>query len=271
VAEMDMGTRTVDAAMLAALNRDDGPELTTAERASSDRQWAYGHVIVDEAQELSEMAWRVVMRRVPTRSLTVVGDIAQTGSPAGARSWGQMLDRYVPGRWREQRLLINYRTPAAIMKVAADVLAAVAPDEIPPEPVRDDGPPPSAVRIAPSDLQARLPVLVAAELGRIGGESGEGRLAVISSCARHADVCTALPDAPAGATPEALDSAVVVLTAEEAKGLEFDSVVVVDPAGITGESPRGGQDLYVAITRPTRRLTIVHDDDLPPALAALGA
>ncbi|GLZ04635.1 DNA helicase [Actinomadura sp. NBRC 104412] len=271
VADLKMmdGRPVLDATTLADLNRDTGPAPTTAERAASDRQWAYGHVIVDEAQELSEMAWRTVMRRVPTRSLTVVGDIAQTGSPAGARSWGQMLDRYVPGRWREQRLLINYRTPAAIMKVAADVLAEVAPDQVPPEPVRDDGPPPSAVRIPASALETRLPMLVAAELGRIRGGSGEGRLAVISSCARHPDVCTALPDAPAGATPEALDSPVVVLTAEEAKGLEFDSVIVVDPAGISSESPRGGQDLYVAITRPTRRLTVVHDGDLPPALAAL--
>jgi DNA helicase IV len=260
----------LDAALLAGRNRDDGPPLTTAERARSDRQWAYGHVIVDEAQELSEMAWRTIMRRVPTRSLTVVGDIAQTGSPAGARSWGQMLDRYVPGRWREQRLMVNYRTPAAIMRVAAEVLAAVAPEQVPPEPVRDDGPPPFAVRTAPAELPRRLPGLVRAELGEIGGgDRGEGRLAVISSAGRHPAVCAALPGAPAGATPEALDAPVVVLTCEEAKGLEFDSVIVVDPAGITAESPRGGQDLYVAITRATRRLTVVHDGDLPAALGSL--
>jgi DNA helicase IV len=262
VAELEM----VDAATLAERQQDEGPRLTTAERAAADREWTYGHVIVDEAQELSEMAWRTVMRRVPTRSLTVVGDIAQTGSPAGARSWGQMLDRYVPGRWREQRLMVNYRTPAAIMRVAADLLAAVAPDQIPPEPVRDDGPPPRAVRIAPEHVGE----LVARELAEIGaGEGGEGRVAVISSGRRYPAVCAALPDAEAGATPEALDSPVVVLTTEEAKGLEFDSVIVVDPAGVMSESPRGGQDLYVAITRATRRLTVVHDNDLPPTLAAL--
>ncbi|NED56853.1 helicase, partial [Micromonospora aurantiaca] len=93
-------------------HHDGGPPLTTAQRALADREWVYGHVIVDEAQELSEMAWRTVMRRVPTRSMTVVGDIAQTGNAAGAATWGQMLDRYVPGRWREQRLMVNYRTPA---------------------------------------------------------------------------------------------------------------------------------------------------------------
>ncbi|MEU5991818.1 helicase [Spirillospora sp. NPDC047418] len=256
----------ISAGELAERHHDGGPSRTTAQRALADREWVYGHVIVDEAQELSEMAWRAVMRRVPTRSLTVVGDIAQTGNAAGAATWGQMLDRYVPGRWREQRLLVNYRTPAAIMRVAAGVLAAVDPGQTPPEPVRDDGPPPTAVALP----VAELPALVRSELALVTDDvAAEGRLAVIASGARHAAVLDALPDAAAGATPEALDSPVVVLTTEEAKGLEFDAVIVVDPSGILAESPKGGQDLYVALTRPTRRLTIVHDNDLPPLLASL--
>ena len=121
----------VDAETLAAWNRDSGPALSTAERAAADRSWAYGHVIVDEAQELSAMAWRMVLRRNPARSMTVVGDVAQTGSPAGARSWKEVLDPLVRGRWREERLTVNYRTPAEIMAVAADVLAAIAPGERP--------------------------------------------------------------------------------------------------------------------------------------------
>ncbi|WP_227023037.1 HelD family protein [Actinomadura rubrobrunea] len=258
----------LDAGLLAERHRDDGPPLTTAERAAGDRTWTYGHVIVDEAQELSEMAWRTVMRKVPTRSLTVVGDIAQTGSPAGARSWGQMLDRYVSSGWREQRLLVNYRTPAAIMRVAEDVLAAVAPEQTAPRAVRDDGPPPVAVHVPAARLPDRLGALVRAELDEVV-DGAAGRLAVITSAARRAAVRAALPDAPAGATPEALDSPAVVLTCEEAKGLEFDAVIVVDPAGILAESPRGGQDLYVAITRATRRLTVVHHGDLPPMLSRL--
>ncbi|TDB84129.1 helicase [Actinomadura sp. KC216] len=258
---------------LAERHQDGGPPLTTAQRALADREWVYGHVIVDEAQELSEMAWRTVMKRVPTRSLTVVGDIAQTGSAAGAASWGQMLDRYVPGRWREQRLLVNYRTPAAIMRVAARVLAAVAPGQTPPESVRDDGPPPTALAMPvtelPSLVRSELSSIAAGTPDGIGGAFKEGRLAVIASAARHAAVRAALPDAAAGATPEALDSPAVVLTAEEAKGLEFDSVIIVDPAGILTGSPKGGQDLYVALTRATRRLTVVHDGDLPPVLADL--
>ena len=146
----------VDAATLADWNRDSGQQLTTAERAWADPSWAYGHVIVDEAQELSAMAWRMVMRRIPTRSLTVVGDVAQRGSAAGARSWAQMLDPYVGGRWREERLTVNYRTPAEIMAVAGDVLAAVAPGEQPPESVREEGVPPRAIKISPSP-QDHLP------------------------------------------------------------------------------------------------------------------
>src|SRR5262249_3627053 len=121
------GQGFVDAATLADWNRDPGQQLTTAERAWADPSWAYGHVIVDEAQELSAMAWRMVMRRIPTRSMTVVGDVAQRGNAAGARSWAQMLDPYVKGRWHEEMLTVNYRTPAEIMAVAAHLLARAAP------------------------------------------------------------------------------------------------------------------------------------------------
>ncbi len=103
-------------------------QLDLVERASADRGWTYRHVVVDEAQELSEMDWRVLMRRCPGRSFTVVGDLAQRRSPAGATSWGEMLDPYVPGRWEYRSLTVNYRTPAEIMAVAAQVLAEFAPD-----------------------------------------------------------------------------------------------------------------------------------------------
>ncbi|MBB4931493.1 DNA helicase IV [Lipingzhangella halophila] len=255
----------LDTARIAERHRDSGPAQTTADRAAADREWAYGHVIVDEAQELSEMAWRVVMRRVPTRSLTVVGDLAQTGSAAGARSWHAMLDRYVHGRLHEERLLVNYRTPAQIMEVAADVLREVAPEQDPPESVRDGESAPRAVRVSPGALAGELRALVAAELAAIG----EGRLAVLTPAARHAATAAALPDAAAEATPDALDNPVAVLTPTQSKGLEFDAVVVVDPAGVLDASPTGGHDLYVAITRATRRLTVVHEGELPRMLGRL--
>ena len=259
----------VDAATLADWNRDSGQQLTTAERAWADPSWAYGHVIVDEAQELSAMAWRMVMRRIPTRSLTVVGDVAQRGSAAGARSWAQMLDPYVGGRWREERLTVNYRTPAEIMAVAGDVLAAVAPGEQPPESVREEGVPPRAIKISPSPqgpLATGAAAVVDAELADM---PDGGKLAVIAPTARIGELARALPYAVPGESAEVLDSPVALLTVGQAKGLEFDRVVLVDPAGIWSQSPAGGHDLYVALTRATHRLTVVHHGDLPPALSRL--
>jgi DNA helicase IV len=263
----------VDASTLADWNRDPGQQLTTAERAWADPSWAYGHVIVDEAQELSAMAWRMVMRRIPTRSLTVVGDVAQRGSAAGARSWAQMLDPYVKGRWHEEYLTVNYRTPAEIMTVAADVLASVAPDEQPPESVREEGVPPRAVR----GLD-QVAAVVGAEHAELGAGNGSGngpgngqggRLAVIAPTARIGELARALPVAVPGDRPEVLDSPVALLTVGQSKGLEFDRVVLVDPAGILAQSPAGGHDLYVALTRATHRLTVVYDGDLPAALSRL--
>jgi DNA helicase IV len=255
------GQGFVDAATLAEWNRDTGQQLTTAERAWADPNWAYGHVIVDEAQELSAMAWRMVMRRIPTRSLTVVGDVAQRGSTAGARSWAEMLDPYVHDKWHEELLTVNYRTPAEIMAVAADVLASVAPDEIPPESVREEGVAPRAI----SGLDQAAAV-VAAELAEM---TDGGRVAVIAPGARLAELAQAIPAAVPGDRPEMLDSPVALLTVIQSKGLEFDRVVLVDPAGILAQSPVGGHDLYVAITRATHRLTVIHDNDLPPSLHRL--
>ncbi|GII04879.1 HelD family protein [Planobispora takensis] len=290
-------TRLLEAGMLAERHEDSGPDRTTAQRAAADRTWAYGHVIVDEAQELSAMAWRTVMRRVPARSLTVVGDLSQTGSAAGARSWGEMLDPYLEGRWREERLTVNYRTTARIMAVAADVLAAVDPGARAPEPVREDGEAPRAVRLEAAGGIAGLPALVEAELTAVraglaepetgpagsgvttGGSGGSGdlgdygvaagadagRLAVIVPDARHAEVAALFPyDAQ-----DVLDRPVAVLTPATAKGLEFDAVVVVEPAEILARGPAGGRDLYVALTRATRRLTVAHRGPLPEMLSRL--
>jgi hypothetical protein len=258
----------VDAETLAAWNRDNGPALSTAERAGADRSWAYGHVIVDEAQELSAMAWRMVLRRNPARSMTVVGDVAQTGSPAGALSWKDMLGPLVGGRWREERLTVNYRTPAEIMAVAADVLASVSPDEVPPESVRSEGALPVALHVPTSGLPAGVAAQARADLAALGGPDG-GRLAVIAPDALVPALAEAVPAAVPGDRPESLDSAAALLTVSQAKGLEFDRVIVADPAGILTQSENGGHDLYVAITRATHRLAVVYDGELPAALHRL--
>lgn len=253
----------LDAHLLADRHHDSGPVLSTADRAGADRDWAYGHVIVDEAQELSPMAWRTVMRRVPTRSLTVVGDVAQTGSAAGTDSWDAALQSYAPGKVHVEHLRVNYRTPAPIMAVAADVLREAAPDQEVPESVREEGDAPRAARIAGL---GDLPALVAEERRAVG----EGRVAVVTSDASLAGVREALPGAlrtDPGARDAAGD-AVVVLSATQSKGLEFDSVIVVRPEELLAQ-PRGANDLYVAVTRATRRLTVAHEADLPDLLKRL--
>jgi DNA helicase IV len=264
--EILMATDLMDAYRLAERHGAERYE-TAAERAAADRSWTFGHVIVDEAQELSPMAWRTLMRRVPSKSMTVVGDIAQTGDIAGATSWHQVLSPYVADRWKLTELTVNYRTPAEIMAVAADVLASVDPELEPPTSVRETGVPPWSERVA--ELTTELPELVARELAEVG----EGKLAVIVPAARlgelGAAITTAVPGSAVGSRGAALEERAVVLGVTDAKGLEFDSVVVVDPEGILTESPRGASDLYVALTRATQRLGVVHTGELPEMLRRL--
>ncbi|MEV7970388.1 ATP-binding domain-containing protein [Sphaerisporangium sp. NPDC088356] len=252
----------MDAERFAARHRGDDIHLTTAERAAADRTWAYGHIIVDEAQELSAMAWRMLMRHSPNRSMTIVGDIAQTGSVAGTASWGQVLDSYADGRWREETLTVNYRTPVELMAVAADVLKLVGPGLTAPESVRETGVRPWARRI---DGTGDLGAIVSGEI--VEG----GRLVVIVPATRAAElgeaVTSSVPGAVAGPGADALEAPVAVLTVADAKGLEFDGVVVVEPGEILAESPRGPSDLYVALTRATRRLGVVHTGELPAVLS----
>ncbi|QGU04493.1 Helicase IV [Corynebacterium comes] len=114
---------------------------STAERAREDLQWAYGHVIVDEAQELSPMEWRMVFRRSPSRWMTLVGDTAQTGSPAGVDTWAATMEPYVGTRFRHHELTVNYRTPVEIMEVANAVLAQIDPEATPATAIRESGVP----------------------------------------------------------------------------------------------------------------------------------
>ncbi|KAA0101473.1 DUF2075 domain-containing protein [Mycolicibacterium sp. P1-5] len=218
----------------------EGDYRDLAERAAADRDWTYRHVVVDEAQELSEMDWRVLMRRCPSRSFTVVGDLAQRRSMAGARSWAEMLEPYVPDRWVYRSLSVNYRTPAEIMTVAAALLAEFAPEVRAPESVRACGIRPWARRVTAEDLPAAIEEFVAAEAGRDG---------------------TSIVIGPPGMPG--------VVAPSETKGLEFDAVLVVDPERILDDGPRGAAELYVALTRATQRLGVLHQHPLPPALAGL--
>ncbi|MEV6639973.1 RNA polymerase recycling motor ATPase HelR [Amycolatopsis sp. NPDC051371] len=211
-----------------------------AERAAEDRDWTYGHVVVDEAQELSEMDWQALMRRCPSRSFTIVGDLAQRRSAAGATAWGSVLAPYVADRWVYRELTVNYRTPAEIMTVAGALLAEFAPAARPPESVRACGIRPWSRHVADGDLPAAIDDFARDEAGR------EGTSVVIG------------PPGVPGTVP-----------ASATKGLEFDAVLVVEPGRILADGARGAAELYVALTRATQRLGVLHRDPLPAALAGL--
>ncbi|MFD4956905.1 HelD family protein [Streptomyces sp. NPDC058451] len=240
----------IDAERFAERQEEDD-HRSAAERAAADRTWAFGHIIVDEAQELSPMAWRLLMRRSPTRSMTLVGDPAQTAEAAGVGSWADILRPYVEDRWEHTRLGVNYRTPAEIMDVAAAVVRAEHPGFEPPGSVRSTGVRPWAR--ATDDLPG------AVEKAVVELTPEEGRLAVIAPRDLHRRLAARLDGVTAGAEPD-LTRTVVLLDPRQAKGLEFDSVLVVEPARY------GTSDLYVALTRATQRLGVLYSEALPPAL-----
>jgi DNA helicase IV len=211
-----------------------------AERAAADRDWTYRHVVVDEAQELSDMDWRALMRRCPGKSFTVVGDLAQRRSAAGATSWDTMLKPYVADRWVYRSLSVNYRTPAEIMTVAAALLAEFAPGVKPPESVRACGVRPWARHVTEDELPTAIDEFVRDEAARVG-----------------TSVVIGPPGVPGTVVPS------------ETKGLEFDAVLVVEPERILAEGPRGAAELYVALTRATQRLGVLHRGPLPQALTGL--
>ena len=241
---------------------------------------SYGHIVVDEVQDLSPMQLRMLARRSLSGSMTVVGDIAQATGPWAARDWDEVASHLTPKRApRLVELTVSYRTPAEVVEVAARVLAAAAPGVTPPRPVRRSGSPPTLTHAPPGSLSARAADVAAAELEAVGS----GRVAVLAPSALLAELERAIagrgleavdPRDPAGA---GLGAQLVLLPADVANGLEFDSVVVVEPALITADdgspspgaegppvpSTRGLRTLYVALTRPTRRLAVVHSLPLP--------
>ena len=189
------------------------------------------------------------------------------GSAAGATAWGDVLDGIAEGRWRLEELTVNYRTPAEVMDLATALLEAHGIAVKPARSARSATWPPSAVR-----LTGREPAVVAgaaAAAVRADDELyGGGRHAVVVPREGYrglsGDVRALLARDPGD-----LAARVDVLTVDEVKGLEFDGVTVVDPQAVVDGSPRGVNDLYVALTRPTQRLTVLHHGNLPPGLDRL--
>jgi len=201
------------------------------------------------------MAWRVIARRCPSLSMTVVGDVNQTGNPAGVMSWRSVFDVLAKDRWTIETLTVNYRTPRPVMELATAGLRAAGVEPAVVVSARDGDEP----RRAGIDALADLPEVVAAELARADG----GRVAVIAGAGEVAAVgaalAAAMPDV-VGIGDAAVDNPVAVLTPTNAKGLEFDAVVIVNPATIGATEGSGPRDLYVATTRTTAHLLLLDVD-----------
>jgi hypothetical protein len=205
----------------------------TADRARRTREWVYGHVVVDEAQELSEMQWRMVLRRCPSRSITAVGDIDQAEAPHRHTTWAQAVGAVLGDRWTAARLTVCYRTPREVMELTGPVLARAGSHHEPPTAVRSSGIAPWQLTVTEAELLGTV-VRAVADLRQRWG------VGVIAPEDRVAALRAVVTDVP-------------VLTATQAKGLEWDATLVVDPDGVAA-GPRGWNGLYVALTRCTQEL-----------------
>ncbi|MFE6052176.1 HelD family protein [Kitasatospora sp. NPDC056446] len=202
---------------------------------------AYGHVVVDEAQELTAMQWRMVVRRCPGRSMTLVGDFAQAGPATAARDWHEALAPHLGRRFDLRTLTVSYRTTQEILAATRELLSRIAPDQPPVRSIRR-GDEPRTVAVPRDGLAAGVVRELRAQAAAHPGEL----LGVVCADDRVAELAAAGVERYARLVP-----------ASEARGLEFDEAVVVDPDGIAGARPAGERDLYVALTRATKRLCTV--------------
>ncbi len=227
----------------------------------------YGHIVVDEAQDLTPMALRMLTRRSLSGSMTVVGDLAQATGALAPNSWDDVL-AHLPSRKpaRVHELTIGYRIPAQSMALAARVLSVAAPGLQPPRSVRDGEVAPLIRRTAPGELGSEVASMVESLLADLG----DGSVAVVTPGSQADAVAGALEARGitiGRAARQALDAQVTVVPVGLVKGLELDGVVVVEPSRIVTEEQQGLRALYVALTRATKRLVIVHAEPLPDALA----
>ncbi|HEY8544621.1 MAG TPA: ATP-binding domain-containing protein, partial [Acidimicrobiales bacterium] len=241
---------------------DDIPLLDLAETLLNGPPPTYEHVVVDEVQDLSPMQFESIRRRSRTGWMTVLGDLAQATSPWAPASWEEVALHLRRDRVNTElvELSLGYRLPSEVHEVAMRLLPEIAPRLKRPDPLRSSGHPVAVTSARPDQLPAAVVRTVRDLLG-------QGLVGVIAPGRDLPRVTEALQAAGVACTPELQPgSQVVALQAEQAKGLEFDNVVVVEPAQIAAESPQGLRALFVALTRPTRRLSLVHAEPLPRVL-----
>jgi DNA helicase IV len=227
-----------------------------------ERTAGYGHVVLDEAQDLSPMECRAVARRLAAGSLTVLGDLAQATSPWAASDWQQTLTGLGRPDTVVRPLTRGYRVPGEVLDYANRLLPVIAPDL----------PRATAVRSEPGSLVVRPVAALAGPLVDVltGLTAVPGSVGVVCADAAVDDVVELLVRAglPAAALTDDGEeaAAVAVVPATLVKGLEFDAVVVVDPAAIVAAEPRGLHRLYVVLTRAVSTLVVLHRGDLPESL-----
>jgi DNA helicase IV len=242
----------------------DIPLLDEAESLLGGPRATYGHVVVDEAQDLSDMALRMVGRRSPTGSATIVGDLAQATTPWAQSRWEHAVE-IVRGAAapRIEHLTVGYRLPAPLLDLANRLVPLVAPHVPPARSIRATGDPPVVRRVA--DAVAATANEAVALADRFGS------VAVIAPEELHGslgDAFDARQIAWAAGARVGLGERITLLSPAAAKGLEFDACVVVEPAAIVDGAPRGAQALFVALTRAVQHVSIVHATDLPEPLRA---
>ncbi len=204
----------------------------------------YGHIVVDEAQQLSEMQWRMLMRRCPNRSMTVVGDLAQAGPTTTIKSWAEALEPFVADRHIHHTLTVNYRTTAEILEATKPLLARIAPAQRLSRSIRH-GDHPTTMTVAGGDVDSAIDDLIAELRGRHPAEL----IGVVTAAQRASNLDLGN-----------LGSDATVVAAPDARGLEFDIVIIVGPDEIQYAGEAGLRDLYVTQTRATKRLIMLMID-----------
>ncbi|RBP98554.1 ATP-dependent DNA helicase [Bifidobacterium aemilianum] len=266
LAQAGIGTGIVNARMLLDNMAGDDPEAL-AQKAGADREWTYGHIVVDEAQELTAMDWRMLIRRCPSRSLTIVGDLGQTAALGGSRDWAKTMDPlFGPDRWDLAELTTDYRNPKEVSELAVKFAKTEGLYVSTSSSVREmEG----AVHRITVQHMDQLPQAVLRQTLALAKEflstDGSGRLAIILP----GSLLTMLE----GPIRKQLDldnkgqgqrydwrEQLSICDTNMVKGLEYDAVILVQPGQIELEAPSrltAASDLYVAMTRPTQRLVII--------------
>ena len=243
---------------------DDLALLDEAAYLTGGRTRSYGHIVVDEAQDLTPMQFRMIARRAPTGSVTVLGDLAQATGPWSFGDWAEVRELLQGGAARPEHaeLTLGYRAPGRVLELASKLLSVAAPGVAPTSSIRQGRTAPTIRAVAADEVPgASLAEAYAlmADHALIAVIAPDELVPELVRLARRHDEVGVLER-------DAMSRPVTIVPAPASKGLEFDAVVVAEPALIAGADPRGLRLLYVAMTRPIQHLSIVHGLPLPSVL-----